>query len=154
MNSDLFTYILLNTYVGICCVNMIIWFPSKCSFMNLKFLVPHSCDFRILDIATENLQRSFENDFPDNFKEQPTYSRELLEYCCHKALHEVTTRPDYLTDKNLCRLMFDMMLAWQSPGAQDEFLVNVRTSLCCSCLLKATYLIISSYNSPNKLLAK
>ncbi|KAK3158554.1 hypothetical protein QOZ80_2AG0138660 [Eleusine coracana subsp. coracana] len=83
---------------------------------------------RILDIATENLQQSFENDFPDNCKEQNTYSKELLEYCCHKALHEVTTRPDYLADKNLRRLMFDMMLAWESPGPEDEFIVNSSTS--------------------------
>ncbi|TVU29062.1 hypothetical protein EJB05_20605 [Eragrostis curvula] len=83
---------------------------------------------RILGIATEKLQQSFENDFPDNCKEQNTYSRELLEYCCHKALHEVTTRPDYLADKNLRRLMFDMMMAWESPGAQDEFLVNNSTA--------------------------
>ncbi|KAK3154719.1 hypothetical protein QOZ80_2BG0194300 [Eleusine coracana subsp. coracana] len=83
---------------------------------------------RILDIATENLQQSFENDFPDNCKEQNTYSKELLEYCCHKALHEVTTRPDYLADKNLRRLMFDMMLAWESPGSEDEFIVNSSTS--------------------------
>ncbi|XP_062219750.1 uncharacterized protein LOC133919389 [Phragmites australis] len=83
---------------------------------------------RILDLATENLQQSFETDFPDSCKEHNTYARELVEYCCHKALHEVTTRPDYLTDKNLRHLMFDMMLAWESPGAQDGFLENDSTS--------------------------
>ena len=113
--------------ISVVVFNEIIWFPLKCSVMNLKCFVPHSYDFRILDIATENLHQSFENDFPDNCKEQDAYSRELLEYCCHKALHEVTTRPDYLADKNLRCLMFDMMLAWESPGAQDEFLVDVRT---------------------------
>ncbi|CAM0945100.1 unnamed protein product [Alopecurus aequalis] len=84
-------------------------------------------DFRILALATENLQKSFEADFPDNHKEPNTYARELLEYCCHKALHEVTTRPDYLADKNLRRLMFDMMLAWENPGAEDELLDNDST---------------------------
>lgn len=78
----------------------------------------------ILALATENLQQSFEADFPDNHKEPNTYARELLEYCCHKALHEVTTRPDYLADKDLRRLMFDMMLAWENPGAEDELVEN------------------------------
>lgn len=127
-------------YLSLCLIR---WFcfPPNAELWNC--LVLHSYDFRILDIATENLQQSFENDFPDNCKEQNTYSRELLEYCCHKALHEVTTRPDYLADKNLRRLMFDMMLAWESPGVQDEILVNVRAHQCCSCLLK--YFSISDF---------
>lgn len=78
----------------------------------------------ILAVETEMLQKSFEADFPDNCKEPNTYAKELLEYCCHKALHEVTTRPDYLADKNLRRLTFDMMLAWENPGAGDESLDN------------------------------
>ncbi|KAL6633905.1 hypothetical protein ACP70R_026576 [Stipagrostis hirtigluma subsp. patula] len=82
---------------------------------------------RILDLGVENLQQSFETDFPDNCKEHNKYARELLEYCCHKALHEVTTRPDYLADKHLRRLMFDMMLAWESPRADNEFLENDST---------------------------
>ena len=79
------------------------------------------------------MQQSFEADFPDNRKEPNTYARELLEYCCHKALHEVTTRPDYLADKNLRRLMFDMMLAWENPGAEDELLENVRDLIAVVC---------------------
>nr|CAB3450456.1 unnamed protein product [Digitaria exilis] len=87
---------------------------------------------RILAISTENLQQSFETDFPHNCNNEPnTYARELLEYCCHKALHGVTTRPDYLADKNLRRLMFDMMLAWETPGSEDASVENgiVRNSL-------------------------
>ncbi|KAL6911742.1 hypothetical protein ACP4OV_000547 [Aristida adscensionis] len=84
---------------------------------------------RILDLGTGSLQQSFEADFPDNCKEHNTYARDLLECCCHKALHEVTTRPDYLADKNLRRLMFDMMLAWESPGSDIECLENDST-LC------------------------
>ncbi|AQK53853.1 uncharacterized protein LOC100383632 [Zea mays] len=87
---------------------------------------------RILALSIENLQRSFETDFPHSCNEANTYARDLLEYCCHKALHEVTTRPDYLADKNLRRLMFDMMLAWETPGAQDVSVDNgsiVRDSL-------------------------
>ncbi|TKW40531.1 hypothetical protein SEVIR_1G251900v4 [Setaria viridis] len=80
---------------------------------------------RILAISTENLQQSFGTDFPHNCNEPNTYARELLEYCCHKALHEVTTRPDYLADKNLRRLMFDMMLAWETPGSEDASVENV-----------------------------
>jgi hypothetical protein len=83
-------------------------------------------NFRILALSIENLQRSFETDFPHSCNEANTYARDLLEYCCHKALHEVTTRPDYLADKNLRRLMFDMMLAWETPGAQDVSVDNVR----------------------------
>uniref|UniRef100_M8D6J2 Uncharacterized protein n=1 Tax=Aegilops tauschii TaxID=37682 RepID=M8D6J2_AEGTA len=85
-------------------------------------------DVKILAVATENLQQSYEADFPDNCKEPNTYARELLEYCCHKALHEVTTRPDYLSDMNLRRLMFDMMLAWENPGAEEGLLKNNSTS--------------------------
>ncbi|KAE8801848.1 hypothetical protein D1007_22475 [Hordeum vulgare] len=84
---------------------------------------------RILAVATENLQQSYEADFPDNCKEPNTYARELLEYCCHKALHEVTTRPDYLADMNLRRLMFDMMLAWENPGSEEGLLKN-NSTLC------------------------
>ncbi|KAL5201538.1 hypothetical protein ABZP36_035892, partial [Zizania latifolia] len=90
----------------------------------------------VLAIATENLQQSFEADFPDSCKEPNTYTRELLEYYCHKALHEVTTRPDYLADKNLCRLMFDMMLVWESPGVVEEIPENVRSNLFCSLFCK------------------
>ncbi|KAF0931721.1 hypothetical protein E2562_005711 [Oryza meyeriana var. granulata] len=82
---------------------------------------------RVLALATETLQQNFEADFPDSCKEESnTYAKEFLEYCCHKALHEVTTRPDHLADKNLRRLMFDMMLAWETPGsvAEDEVLEN------------------------------
>ncbi|RLM79374.1 uncharacterized protein C2845_PM12G10710 [Panicum miliaceum] len=87
---------------------------------------------RILALSTENLRQSFEAHFPHNCNEPNTYARELLEYCCHKALHEVTTRPDYLADKNLRRLMFDMMLAWETPGSEDASVENgsiVRDSL-------------------------
>lgn len=86
----------------------------------------HFNNFRIIAISTENLLQSFETDFPHNCNEPNTYARELLEYCCHKALHEVTTRPDYLADKNLRRLMFDMMLAWETPGSEDASVRNVR----------------------------
>jgi hypothetical protein len=81
---------------------------------------------RVLALATETLQQNFEVDYPDSCKESNTYAKEFLEYCCHKALHEVTTRPDHLADKNLRRLMFDMMLAWEHPGAvvEDELPEN------------------------------
>lgn len=94
-------------------------------------------NFRILSLSIENLQQSFETDFPHNCNEEAnTYARDLLEYCCHKALHEVTTRPDYLADKNLRRLMFDMMLAWETPGAQDASVENVRNFQgCILCIL-------------------
>ncbi|KAG8071577.1 hypothetical protein GUJ93_ZPchr0006g42288 [Zizania palustris] len=82
---------------------------------------------RVLAIATESLQQNFEADFPDSCKEPNTYARELLEYCCHKALHEVATRPDYLADKNLRHLMFDMMLAWETPGVEEELPENRST---------------------------
>jgi hypothetical protein len=80
------------------------------------------------------LQQNFEVDYPDSCKESNTYAKEFLEYCCHKALHEVTTRPDHLADKNLRRLMFDMMLAWEHPGAvvEDELSENVRNISFCS----------------------
>uniref|UniRef100_A0A0D9VIQ8 Enoyl reductase (ER) domain-containing protein n=1 Tax=Leersia perrieri TaxID=77586 RepID=A0A0D9VIQ8_9ORYZ len=82
---------------------------------------------RVLALAIETLQQNFEVDFPDSCKESNTYAKEFLEYCCHKALHEVTARPDYLSDKNLRRLMFDVMLAWETPGAvaDDASLENV-----------------------------
>ncbi|GJM85633.1 hypothetical protein PR202_ga02104 [Eleusine coracana subsp. coracana] len=95
---------------------------------------------RILDIATENLQQSFENDFPDNCKEQNTYSKELLEYCCHKALHEVTTRPDYLADKNLRRFDVRYDVGMGIPSSLDDtclsFLLycGIQSSTSCNSL--------------------
>jgi len=42
-----------------------------------------------------------------------------------------------LADKNLRRLMFDMMLAWETPGSEDASVENVR-NLQGSILLLAT----------------
>ena len=42
-----------------------------------------------------------------------------------------------MADKNLRRLMFDMMLAWETPGSEDASVENVR-NLQGSILLLAT----------------
>ncbi|OVA10742.1 Protein of unknown function DUF639 [Macleaya cordata] len=82
----------------------------------------------ILLIPTEELQQHFENELPDFVKQPSTYPRNLLEFCSYQALHVLTQRPDYLSDKEFCRLTYDMMLAWEAPGIKSEPVVKKTAS--------------------------
>ena len=81
---------------------------------------------RILQVPTEKLQHSFETDLPDNVNQHSSYAKNFLEFCSYQALHRLTADPDYLTDKEFRRLTYDMMLAWEAPGVENEALDAVR----------------------------
>lgn len=71
---------------------------------------------RILGVSTKELQDQFDVELPDNLRKPPSYARNFLEFCSYKALQLAITRPNYLNDKEFCRLTFDMMIAWEAPG--------------------------------------
>lgn len=75
------------------------------------------------------MQHCFDTEHTDTVKQPSIYARSLLEYCSFKALHLVAARPNYLADKDFSRLTFDMMLAWEGPGADSETLDCVRQLL-------------------------
>ncbi|KAL7000584.1 hypothetical protein U1Q18_001734 [Sarracenia purpurea var. burkii] len=75
---------------------------------------------KILQEPTEELQYRFEAELPDTVKQPSTYARNFVEFCSYQALYQVTMRPDYLSDKEFRRLTYDMMLAWEAPGVENE----------------------------------
>ncbi|KAH7856891.1 hypothetical protein Vadar_006637 [Vaccinium darrowii] len=94
--------------------------PKPLSFLSpLSNSVVSRCS-RILQVPTEELQHRFETEVPDTVKQPSNYARNFLEFCSYQALHLVTTSPDYLNDKEFRRLTYDMMLAWEAPGVENE----------------------------------
>lgn len=85
--------------------------------------------FRILLSSIEELQQQFDHEVSESAKVPAKYARNLLEYCCFRALGVSTRLTDYLSDKEFRRLTFEMMLAWESPGAADKPIIKVRSSL-------------------------
>ncbi|XP_010315811.2 uncharacterized protein [Solanum lycopersicum] len=81
-------------------------------------VVSRSC--KILQVEIEELQHQFDSDLVDDVKQPLVYARNFLEFCSFQALQVVTIRPDYLSDKEFRRLMFDMMLAWEVPGVGNQ----------------------------------
>lgn len=77
---------------------------------------------KILQIPIDELQHRFDTEQPNTVKQPSTYARNLLEFCSYQALHVVTERPDYLSDKDFRSLTYDMMLAWEDPGVENESL--------------------------------
>ncbi|EOA20047.1 hypothetical protein CARUB_v10000319mg [Capsella rubella] len=75
---------------------------------------------KILEIATEDLQHHFDVELPESVKQLLTYARNFLEFCSFQALHQVMKKPDYLSDPEFRQLMFDMMLAWETPSVASE----------------------------------
>lgn len=88
-----------------------------------------SCCCRIVRIPTEELQHHFDTQLPESVKELLTYARNFLEFCSYQTLHVVSSRPDYLSDKEFRRITFDMMLAWESPCVENKALDKVRKLL-------------------------
>lgn len=78
------------------------------------------------------MQHCFETELPESAKELLTYARNLLEFCSYQALHRLSRRPDFLSDKEFRRLTFDMMLAWEAPSVESETLDKVRQLLVVS----------------------
>ncbi|CAN8252093.1 unnamed protein product [Cochlearia groenlandica] len=75
---------------------------------------------KILKIPTEDLQHRFDVELPESVKQLLTYARNFLEFCSFQALHQVMKQPDYLSDQEFRQLMFDMMLAWETPSVTSE----------------------------------
>lgn len=48
-----------------------------------------------------------------------------MEYCCFRALALSIQVTGHLTDKKFRRLTYDMMLAWETPAAASQPLLNV-----------------------------
>ncbi|GAB4839587.1 hypothetical protein Ancab_029110 [Ancistrocladus abbreviatus] len=80
---------------------------------------------RILGVSMSELQEDFNAVASDLIKEPSHYARNLLEYCCFRALALSTHVMGYLADKKFRRLTFDMMLAWESPAAASQPLLNM-----------------------------
>ncbi|KAG0474438.1 hypothetical protein HPP92_014124 [Vanilla planifolia] len=79
---------------------------------------------KILCISNDKLQHDFESELSDLASQPSLYPQNLLEYCCYRALNVMIKRPDYIADTDFCRLTFDMMLAWEAPGAGSELLLK------------------------------
>lgn len=73
----------------------------------------------------EELQRHFEEEAPVSARQPSCYARHLLEYSCFRALSVAAQVTDHLSDKEFRRLSFDMMLAWEAPGATNRPVVKV-----------------------------
>ncbi|KAI5064365.1 hypothetical protein GOP47_0021035 [Adiantum capillus-veneris] len=82
---------------------------------------------RILLLSVEELQHQFDDEISESAKVPPKYARNLVEYCCFRALAVATRAMDYLSDKDFRRLTFEMMLAWETPGAADKPIIKVDT---------------------------
>jgi len=80
---------------------------------------------RILQLHPEELQRHFEEEAPASAKHPSKYALYLVEYSCFRALSVQAQVTDHLSDKDFRRLTFDMMLAWEAPGATDRPVLKV-----------------------------
>ncbi|XP_061357580.1 uncharacterized protein LOC133301888 isoform X1 [Gastrolobium bilobum] len=96
------------------------WIPELSPVANL---VVRRCS-KILKISSSELQESFNQEASDSIKHPSRYARNLLEYCCFKALSLTTQMTGYLFDKTFRRLTYDMMLAWEVPAAASQPLIN------------------------------
>jgi hypothetical protein len=78
----------------------------------------------------QELQRRFDVEHEADSQQLVKHTRIFLEFCCYQALHHIiTTRSDYLSDKDFRRFTYDMMLAWDSPTRAlpvNDSLQNVR----------------------------
>ncbi|XP_048330890.2 uncharacterized protein LOC107418779 isoform X2 [Ziziphus jujuba] len=82
-------------------------------------------NLRILSVPTTELQESFNSEASDSIKHPSRYARNFLEYCCFRALALSTQITGHLADKKFRRLTYDMMVAWETPAASSQPLVNV-----------------------------
>lgn len=65
-------------------------------------------------------------DLPDKVRQPSNYARNFLEFCAFQTIHLSSMHSDYLSKKDFRRLMYDMMLAWESSGVENGLLMNVR----------------------------
>ncbi|RDX82466.1 hypothetical protein CR513_36743 [Mucuna pruriens] len=86
-------------------------------------LVVRRCS-KILRTTSSELQATFNQEASDSMKHPSRYARNLLEYCCFKALFLTTQMTGHLFDKTFRRLTYDMMIAWEAPAADSQPLTN------------------------------
>ncbi|PIA33276.1 hypothetical protein AQUCO_04100002v1 [Aquilegia coerulea] len=97
------------------------WIPELSPIANV---VVRRCS-RILDIPIDELQANFESEASDSLKHPAKYARNLLEYCCFRALALSTHVLGHLSDKEFRRLTYDMMLAWEVPATSNQPILKI-----------------------------
>ncbi|KAF7134682.1 hypothetical protein RHSIM_Rhsim08G0132600 [Rhododendron simsii] len=97
------------------------WIPELSPVANI---VLRRCS-KILGISVDELRENFDAEASDSTKHPSRYARNILEYCCFRALALSTQVVGYLEDKRFRRLTFDMMLAWEFPAASSQPLINM-----------------------------
>ncbi|KAL5748888.1 hypothetical protein ACOSQ2_026185 [Xanthoceras sorbifolium] len=97
------------------------WIPELSPVANV---VVRRCS-KILGISSSELQESFNAEASESIKHPSRYARNLLEYCCFRALALSTQVAGHLADKMFRRLTYDMMLAWEVPAASSQPSLNV-----------------------------
>ncbi|XP_058087411.1 uncharacterized protein LOC131234498 isoform X2 [Magnolia sinica] len=80
---------------------------------------------RLLDISMDELRQNFDMEASDSIKHPSRYARNFLEYCCFRALALSVQVIGHLSDKSFRRLTFDMMLAWEAPGAASQPILKI-----------------------------
>ncbi|XP_078431168.1 uncharacterized protein LOC144702992 isoform X2 [Wolffia australiana] len=75
---------------------------------------------KILNVSMDELELNFDMEASEMIKGKDCYARNLLEYCCFRAIMISVQTQDYLSDKNFRRLTFDMMLAWEVHSAASQ----------------------------------
>ncbi|XAR63920.1 hypothetical protein NMG60_11024072 [Bertholletia excelsa] len=80
---------------------------------------------KIIGISVKELQENFDAEASDCIKHPSQYARNILEYCCFRALALSTKVIGYLEDKKFRRLTFEMMLAWELPASDSQPIDNM-----------------------------
>ncbi|KAJ4945393.1 hypothetical protein NE237_016336, partial [Protea cynaroides] len=96
------------------------WLPELSPMANV---IVRRCS-KILDISMEELRENFDSGASDSIKHPSRFARNFLEYCCFRALALSTRMIGNLADKRFRRLTYDMMLAWEAPGAASQPLLT------------------------------
>lgn len=97
------------------------WLPELSPAANV---VIRKCS-KILGISMCQLQENFDVEASESIKHKSQYTRNLLEYCCFRALALSIQSNGYLGDKEFRRLTFDMMVAWEFPAASSQPFANM-----------------------------
>ncbi|KAJ6749064.1 HEAT-INDUCIBLE TRANSCRIPTION REPRESSOR (DUF639) [Salix purpurea] len=80
-------------------------------------------------VVLRELQESFNAEASDTLKHPSCYARNFLEYCCFRALAISTQVTGHLADKKFRQLIYDMMLAWETPAVGSQPLLNADEDL-------------------------
>ncbi|XP_039045261.1 uncharacterized protein LOC120184993 [Hibiscus syriacus] len=101
------------------------WIPELSPLANI---VVRRCS-KILGTTSIELQESFNAEASDSIKQKLWYARNFLEFCCFRTLALSAQVIGHLADKKFRRLTFDMMVAWESPTASSQSLINLDDDL-------------------------